>query len=241
MTDKTSEQSPLIAIIGCDGSGKSTVSEHVFELVSRFGKAATAHLGKQQGNVGRALAELPLIGKLIDSLIERKVATVHSSHKEKKTPGIIPAFVMYIFTLRRVRRFKRMLTLREQGHIIITDRFPQLDYPRAYDGPDLDASAEGNFIVHWLAKKEQAAFEWMTSHRPDLILRLNVDLDTACERKPDHMRERLARKIKVTPLLKFNGASIAEIDASKELKDVLGQTEKVVTEFLNARGFALTK
>ena len=241
MPDKASAPSPLIAIIGCDGSGKSTVNEHVFNWASRFGPTATAHLGKQQGNVGRSLANLPVIGKLIERLIDRKVATVHSSHKEKKTPGVISAIVMYIFTLRRVRRFKRMLDMRQQGSIIITDRFPQLDYPRAYDGPDLDASAEGNFIVRWLAKREQAAFEWMTSHRPDLVIRLNVDLDTACERKPDHLRERLARKIKVTPLLKFNGAPIVEIDASKQLKEVLEQTENAVKEFLTGRGLEDTR
>jgi thymidylate kinase len=217
------------------------VNEHVVNLASQYGVTATAHLGKQQGNVGRSLANLPIIGKLIDRLIERKVATVHSSHKEKKTPGVITAFVMYLFTLRRVKRFKRMLDLRKQGNIIITDRFPQLDYPRAYDGPDLDASAEGNFIVRWLAKREQLAFEWMTSHRPDLILRLNVDLDTACARKPDHLRERLERKIKVTPLLKFNGAPIAEIDASKTLKEVQKETENVINDFLNKWGYQLSK
>lgn len=231
MPDEASELSPLIAIIGCDGSGKSTVSEHVLSWATEYGPAATAHLGKQQGNVGRNLANLPIIGRLIDRMIERKVATVHSSYKTKKTPGVISAMVMYLFTVRRVRRFKRMLALRKQGLIIITDRFPQLDYPRAYDGPDLDVTAEGNFVVRWLANREQLAFEWMTSHRPNLVIRLNVDLDTACARKPDHLRERLARKVKVTPLLKFNGAPIVEIDASKQLDQVLSSTHLALKDF----------
>ncbi len=236
MSDKNSEPSPLIAIIGCDGSGKSTVSEQVLSWAKDYGPAATAHLGKQQGNVGRELANLPIIGGFIDRLIEKKVAKVHGSYKTKKVPGVISALVMYLFTVRRVRRFKRMLALRKQGFIIITDRFPQLDFPRAYDGPDLDVNAEGNFMVRWLAKKEQWSFEWMTSHRPDLVIRLNVDLDTACARKPDHLRERLARKVKVTPLLTFNGAPIAEIDASKDLEEVLSTTRLALTEFFAKLG-----
>ena len=53
---------PLIAIVGCDGSGKSTVSEALLEWIKGYGPAAAAHLGKQQGNTGRSLSTLPVIG-----------------------------------------------------------------------------------------------------------------------------------------------------------------------------------
>jgi thymidylate kinase len=80
----------------------------------------------------------------------------------------------------------------------------------------------------------------MTSHRPDLVLRLNVDLDTACARKPDHRRELLARKVEATPRLKFNGATIVDIDASKPLDDVLAAARAAVSHMLTERGYSLT-
>ncbi len=237
MPEKNTEPGPLIAIVGCDGSGKSTVAEQIIITAAEFSPAIAVHLGKQAGNVGRNLAQLPLIGKYIERLIERKVAKVHQSGKKNKTPGVISSLVMYAFVIRRKARFRRMLQLREQGLIIVADRFPQLDVPNAYDGPDLSIDAQGNFIVRWLARREFNAFKWMTANVPDLVIRLNVDVETACARKPDHPRELLQRKIEVTPLFKFNGAPIIEIDSLQPLEQVLLQTKQRVSEFLTERGF----
>ena len=235
--DKTSTLPPLIAIVGCDGSGKSTVSEELLLWIDGYGPAAAAHLGKQQGNTGRSLSNLPLVGKSLGRFIERKASTVRKFQTKNKAPHIVPALVMYAFTLKRVRRFRRMLALRQQGLIIIADRYPQLDFPNAFDGPDMSVTAEGSDFVHKLAQREQASFEWMTSYRPDLVIRLNVDLDTAHARKPDHRREALGRKIEVTPKLTFGGAAIAEIDASQPLAAVLAAAKAAVAHTLEERGY----
>lgn len=230
---------PLIAIIGCDGSGKSTVSEAVLDWVRRFGPAEAAHLGKQSGNIGRALARLPLIGNALDRLIAKKTDSTRAQ-RDKKTPGLFTALVIYAFSLRRLRRFKRMLAMRHRGLIIVTDRFPQLDLPGAYDGTGLSVAAPGNALVRWLARRERVLYEWMTSYRPDLVLRLNVDLDTACARKPDHRRELLAEKVAATPLLTFNGAPIVEIDSTRPLPEVLAAAQEAVSRALIARGYKQT-
>lgn len=232
MTVTDASMGPMIAIVGCDGSGKSTVSENLVIWASDYGPAATAHLGKQAGNVGRALSDLPLVGKFIGRSIGHKKFSLREPAAKNKTPGILAAVVASIFTLRRVLRFRRMLALRRKGLIVITDRFPQLDCPNAFDGPVLSEDAQGSFIVRWLARHEREAFEWMTSYRPDLVMRLNIDLDTACARKPDHIRRKLQRKIEVTPLLKFNGAPIVEIDTVQPLEQVLAEAREALTNFL---------
>ncbi len=228
---------PLIAIIGCDGSGKSTVGAQMLLWASGYGPAAAAHLGKQSGNLGRALTRLPVVGAGIGRVIRRKVVGVRQRRDKNRTPGLLPALVISAFSVRRVLRFRRMLTLRKQGMIIVTDRYPQLELPHTYDCPGMSADAEGNRLVRWLARWEQEAFEWMTSHSPDMVIRLHVDLDTACERKPDHRREALRDKIASTPLLKFRGAPIAEIDAAQPLEAVLTDARAAVSRMLEARGY----
>jgi thymidylate kinase len=183
------------------------------------------------------LSRLPRVGNWLESYIEGRASKVRTSLKVSKAPETLPAIVMFAFTLRRLRRFRRMLSLRQEGMIIIADRYPQLDFPRAFDGPDMAVGAQGNRFVQRLAVHEQRAFEWMCSFQPDLVLRLNVDLDTACERKPDHRRESLQRKIEVTPLLTFNGAEITEIDASRPLAEVLSEARAAVAQCLSARGY----
>ncbi|MCB1707385.1 MAG: thymidylate kinase [Halioglobus sp.] len=234
---KTTDLPPLIAIVGCDGSGKSTVSEELLRWLEGYGPAAAVHLGKQQGNTGRSLANLPLVGKWLGPFIERKASTVRKYRTTDRAPDTFPALVMYAFTLKRVRRYRRMLALRQQGRIIIADRYPQLDVPSAFDGPDMTVTAQGTPFVQSLARREQAAFEWMTSLRPDLVIRLNVDLDTAHARKPDHRREALKRKIEITPQLKFGGAPIAEIDASQPLAAVLAAARTAVAQLMEERGY----
>lgn len=236
MTSKPPAMAPLIAIIGCDGSGKSTVSEEVLNWVRRFAPAEAAHLGKQSGNIGRAIARVPLVGGLLDRVIARKTDSTRAQ-RTQKTPGLFTALVIYAFSLRRMRRFKRMLAMRRQGLIIVTDRYPQLDVAGAYDGPGLCESAPGSALVRWLARRERAKYEWMTSIRPDLVIRLNVDLDTACARKPDHRRELLREKVAATPLLKFNGAPIVEVDSTQPLAVVLAAANAAVTRLLDARGY----
>lgn len=238
MDDKSPTLPPLIAIVGCDGSGKSTVGEELLAWINKgYGPAAVAHLGKQQGNAGRSATGLPLIGNWLGSLIRRKASTVHKNRAVDKAPDTFPAIVMYAFTLRRVRRYRRMMALRRKGVIIIADRYPQLDTHSAPDSPDMTVTAQGNRFVRWLAQREQSVFEWMTGYVPDLVIRLNVDLDTAFARKPDHPRESLARKISVLPQLTYSGAPIIEIDASQPLDQVLAAVKVAVTHTLTGRGY----
>ncbi|KMQ84545.1 atp-binding protein [Lasius niger] len=228
----------MIAIIGCDGSGKSTVSEHILAWVGQYGDAATVHLGKQSGTVQRALLQWPLVGKMLDLMIRRKANSVRVRRAADKQPGLLPALVISAFVLRRKRRFKRMLALRRRGYIVVTDRYPQLAILRAYDGPEFPPASRGSRFVLWLARREHAMFAWMTSYRPTLVLRLNVDLDTACARKPDHRREALARKIAVTPRLTYNGAPIVDIDTNQPLADVLVQAQAAVAQVMAQAGYA---
>ena len=237
MSAKQEELPPLIAIIGCDGSGKSTVSEEIISFASSYGSVSGAHIGKQAGTVGRNLGQLPLIGSWITRLVASKSKKVRADKKKKtpENPGLVVALVLYLFVVRRVRRFRRMLALRREGQIVVTDRYPQMDVIGAIDSTDLSTTDEGGPIVLWLARKERRHFEWMTGYRPDLIIRLSVDHETACARKPDHSPESLARKIAVIPLLKFNGAPIVDIDGTLPLSDVLTEARNAVA--LAARGY----
>ena len=78
---------PLIAVIGSDGSGKSTVCEHLITVVEKYGAAERVHLGKQAGNVGRAVTKLPLMGNMtsVDEDFKPQAAVVFMPDSLKET------------------------------------------------------------------------------------------------------------------------------------------------------------
>jgi thymidylate kinase len=227
---------PLIAVIGPDGSGKSSVCAHITEWVGRYGPARRVHLGKQAGNVGRALARWPLIGAAVGRRIHRAVDGANERMKADKPLGLVPALVITLFLLRRRFRFARMLALRKRGFTIVADRFPQVSVRGAYDGPAFPDPPRGSRLVRRLARYEHDAFAEMTRVEPDLVLRLNVDLDTACARKPDHRRADLQKKITVTPLLSYGSATVVDIDAGQPLARVVRDAEAAVARMMAAKG-----
>lgn len=208
---KREKLAPLIAIVGCDGSGKSTLSADMQATLAAKRPTQVCYLGLGSGELGNRIKQWPVVGPAVERMLSRKASQTRS--KDKAIPGLITALVVFAFSLLRLRRFHRVLALRRRGVTVITDRYPQTEVAGFYDGPGLSAARAGSRVVAWLADQERRMYEWMASFRPDIVLRLNVDAQTALARKPDHKPELLREKVRVTPLLQFHGARIADLDA----------------------------
>lgn len=220
---------PLIAIIGSDGAGKTTLAASLCAAMQAEG-AAYAYLGLGSGTLGLKIQAWPLIGPVLARRLTAKAKQART--KGQRIPGVLTALVIYVFSQRRVRGFKRMLALRKEASVVFCDRYPQLDVAGFYDGPGLSAARPGNRFTAWLARREITLYQRMVSYRPTLVIRLNIDADTAFARKPDHNLALLRQKVEATPLLRFNGARIVEVDASQPQADVQAQCLQLVRELI---------
>jgi thymidylate kinase len=227
----SSRPAPLIALVGSDGSGKSTVGEALLAWMRESRPTALCHLGKQTGNIGRAIARWPIVGTRFDKTITAKA----DKARDPRGPSLLTAIVIYLFSMRRVRRFKRMLKVRARGVAILTDRFPQVEVPGPMDGLGLAMAADAGPVLRWLARRERGHYDWMVAHRPDLVIRLVVDLETALARKPDHRPSSLRTKIADLARLTFNGAPIVDVDATQPLDQVLAQARQAIATTLAMR------
>lgn len=218
---------PLIAIVGSDGSGKSTVAGDILKELRAGGRRVElCYLGLGTGDLGNRIKQWPVIGRLLEGFLTRKAGQARD--KNAKIPGLPTALVIYRYSLVRKRRFMRVLDLRRQGVTVLTDRYPQVEVPGYYDGPGLSAARAEGWAIGRLAAKERAIYAWMASYRPDLIVRLNVDVDTALARKPDHARALIERKVAITPQLTFNGARIVDLDATRPYAEVLADARAAI-------------
>lgn len=234
LSDKAEEReplAPLIAIVGCDGSGKSTLSSDMRNVLSEHRDAEVCYLGLGSGELGNRIARWPLIGPTVERALARKAQQTRT--KDKTIPGLFTALVVFGFSLLRLYRFRHVLALRRRGVTVITDRYPQTEVVGFYDGPGLSAARAGSPLVAWLAARERRMYEYMASHRPDIVLRLNVDAETAFRRKPDHKPALLAEKVRVTPLLRFHGARIVDLDATADYDQVRDQAFERVRPVLS--------
>jgi thymidylate kinase len=228
---------PLIAFVGCDGAGKSTVSDAIVLWMQESRITESYHLGIQSKSLGEALVKLPLVGKKIDRLIAANSPRGNPNHdQEGEGPTTIAAFAIFLLSLRRWHRYQKMMVLRRGGVAIVADRFPQIAVLKMkIDGPGLAAGKCRNAVVRFLVRREKALYTYMVSYRPDLVIRLNVDLETAFARKPDHRYESLALKIAQVPMLEYQGAPILDLDSSEPLEDVIAQAKQAISSRLANR------
>jgi thymidylate kinase len=228
---------PLVALIGADGAGKSTLSDDIAAELSRERPVARVYLGLGSGDLGERIKRWPLIGPAVERRINAKAERARD--KQAKIPGLGTALVIYAFSIKRRRAFRKVLAMRRQGIVVIADRYPQVEVPGFYDGPGLSAAGAGSAAVAWLARRERGQYQAMAAWLPTLVIRLNIDLETAIARQPDHRAGLVARKIAATQSLRFGGAPIADVDATRPYDEVraevLGLVRGALSEAPDAR------
>lgn len=225
-----SHLAPCVALIGCDGSGKSTLASDLVSLLDRNTRTRSVYLGLGTGDFGRRIAELPIIGGVVSRFLSSKASKAHEG-RDKRLPGLATALVMFTLSLTRRHRFRQVLEYREHGIQVITDRYPQAELAGGFDGPGLNWTRKGSKLVERLARRERSIYRQMAAYKPTVVIRLNVDVDTALARKADHERALLEKKITALPTLHFAGAQIVDIDAARPYGEVLASTLAVLRRF----------
>ncbi|MFT8804859.1 MAG: hypothetical protein ABF856_06720 [Acetobacter aceti] len=216
---------PLVALIGCDGAGKTAISNELAIQLNQTRPTQAVYLGLGSGDLGRRIGSIPLIGPALEKLLTDKARKTRS--KGEKIPGLLTALVVYGFSLLRYRRFLKMQDARRRGIAVIADRYPQTEIPAFYDGPGLSAARPGSRFVAALARSELRLYEKMAAVKPNLVIKLDVDPQTALSRKPDHDLATLTAKVVATQKLTFGGAPIVTIDARPSYAQVKEEVTKL--------------
>ncbi|TCM20857.1 thymidylate kinase [Novosphingobium sp. PhB165] len=236
VTADDSALAPCIALVGCDGSGKSTLARDLVALLEQQAPTRAMYLGLGTGDLGRKIGQVPLIGRIVERFLTSKAKRAHEGDaraaerkaSDKRLPGLVTALAMFAFSLARQRRFRKVLDYRRQGVQVVTDRYPQAEIPGSFDGPGLSWMRKGSALVERLASRERALYDGMAAYRPTVVIRLNVDVDTAMGRKADHERAMLEKKLAVMPTLRFGGAQIVDVDATRPYREVLDTVRGVL-------------
>jgi thymidylate kinase len=222
----------VFAVVGCDGTGKSTLTADLLASLRGQGPAQRRYLGLVSGEMGDKIKHLPVIGVRLERYLAAKAQ--RAQDMKLKLPGTGTALVMHLLSLWRAAQLRRVIRLSRRGVRVIADRYPQAEIAGFhYDGPGLAADPTHNWLVRKLVAREQKLYQWMAGQKPALVIRLNIDADTAHARKPDHSLAELRDKISVMPRLRFNGARVLDLDASAPYPQVLGAALQAINTLGN--------
>jgi thymidylate kinase len=217
----------LIAVVGCDGTGKSTLTHDLQRIVGAHVPTVRRYLGLISGESGAKIKDLPLIGPRLEKRLAAKAA--HAQDMKNKAPGFWGALVMVGLSIWREAHLRKVCRLAESGTVVITDRYPQAEISGfRYDGPGLGLERSKGWLVRKLAEREQRLYKRMARYRPILVIKLDIDLATAYARKPDHSRSELSDKIAVMARLQYNGAPLFDLDTRAPYPDVLQKALRAV-------------
>ncbi|MDY7458424.1 hypothetical protein TU342_05280 [Escherichia coli] len=218
----------LIAVVGCDGTGKSTLTTDLVKSLQQHWQTERRYLGLLSGEDGDKIKRLSLVGVWL----ERRLAAKSSKTQSMKTksPALWAAVIMYCFSLRRMANLRKVQRLAQSGVLVVSDRFPQAEISGFYyDGPGIGVERATGKISMFLAQRERRLYQQMAQYRPELIIRLGIDIETAISRKPDHDYAELQDKISVMSTIGYNGTKILEIDSRAPYSEVLEQAQKAVS------------
>ncbi|WP_208417827.1 nucleoside triphosphate hydrolase [Sphingopyxis panaciterrae] len=222
---------PLIAVVGSDGSGKSTLSADLLAHVRRTRIAESGYLGLGSGEQGRRIGRWPVIGPPLHRFLDGIADKLREPGAP--IPGMLAARYALNKSQKRRAKFAGLVDRRRAGITIVTDRYPQLEVPGLHDGPILAGRAP-NARLAAMQAEERALYAEMAAYVPTLVIRLHVDVDTVMARKPDHDRALITRKVETVPMLTFNGAPIVDIDATLPYEEELAIATAAVDQALAA-------
>ncbi|MGH7519977.1 MAG: hypothetical protein ACREMI_01730 [Gemmatimonadales bacterium] len=198
----------VVALLGGDGSGKSTCAD----ALEAWLESGIATIHRHLGRPTRSLATL-VVGGLL-KLVRRLGAASHTvAHLEllRSACTARDRFALY----RRARRFAAA------GGIAICERYPlpegwALAGPSEVQGHAL--GAQSPFAAR-LRKWERGYYERMTT--PDVVFLLRLDPDTAVARKPSEPAEYVRERARVTAATDWSKSGARIVDAAQPLPQVV--------------------
>lgn len=235
----------VIAFMGSDGSGKSTVVREIAGWLSWKLDVSVVYMGSGDGPV--SLLRWPM----------RKFAVLHGRTRARPTssptgeagavaepsgktgPGRLARSIWrcaWGLALAREKRGRMAEARRARnlGVVALCDRYPQSQFGGFNDGPQLGGwLGHSSRILRAAAAWELAAYRDADRAPPDLVVKLNVPPAVAAQRKEDMSLEEITRKAAAVRALRFpTGVRVIDIDAAQPLEAVLGQVKRAIWEAL---------
>ena len=218
----------VIAILGCDGAGKSTSISY---MEKEFGKKLdvyNTYLGSGDGSSSLLRKPMKLVarrvgGKGLGQVVNKELDSGRKISLKSRLYSYAKIFWAVALAAKKKKKIKKITRARNNGLLVLVDRYPQIEIPGYGDGPLLTRYLEDQSgVLKKIADWEFEIYKSAYNNPPDLLVKLMVPTEIAILRKPEMTAEEIENKKVVVRKIQMSGNSV-EIDTFQEMKVSLGQ------------------
>jgi thymidylate kinase len=220
----------LIAIVGGDGSGKTTAINSLYAKFSEEFEIKKFHLGKPSWSwttilirgilkIGRSIGLYPFVREGSEYTLDTD----------------LPSFPGYPWLIREVctarDRYLTYISARRHatnGRLVLCDRFPVPEV-KIMDGPQVERVTSGiktNILIKFLARIEKQYYKQIML--PDLLIMLRVAPEVSVQRKTDESAESVFSRAGEMWKVDWKKTPAHIVDASKSKSEVLSALMKLI-------------
>lgn len=216
----------LIAIVGGDGAGKTTLIDELYKWFSEKFEVKKIHMGKPAWSMTTiALRGLLKIGTLL-----RLYPFEGDIYEESFQPHGYPWFIRAVCTARdRYLTYLRARRFSSNGGLILCDRYSFPDFMKM-DAPQcrsaIATSKKTNWFLEFLINQEE--FYYRQINLPDLLIILKVDPEVAVQRKKDETETSVRARSTEVWELDWKRKSGVVIDANLRREEVISRVKALV-------------
>jgi thymidylate kinase len=218
----------VVALVGSDGSGKSTAIAELSRWLGRPYSVASVHLGKPPRGWS---------ARLLDGLTSRaRRLAGPAAGTGWSLPGDAPeapALLQWLSALQlallardRFREYLRVRKLVARGTIVLCDRYPRHDLALMESSAAHALPLAGHWAFRALVRSERRSYERIGP--PDLTLVLRVTPEVAAGRTGDDPEFVLRRAREVQDFTAAPPDDVVVIDADQPLEGVLAELRRTV-------------
>ncbi|MBK0401921.1 hypothetical protein I5M27_02925 [Adhaeribacter sp. BT258] len=227
----------VVAVIGADGSGKSTVTANLQATFRQKLDVYRIYYGRGDGRISFPRKVLQAFKKTAKPKAASKESQVKNGRVSGKKSGLVANIYQCLEALlvahEKSSNLNRMQKARAKGMLVICDRFPQNQLMGYNDGPLLHhLRNSGNPIFKRIAAYEARVYARAENTPPDAIIKLIADAEVVEARKPGETSlEKLETKIAGIKKLQFGkSCKTITIDATQPLQQVLTSVKQNIWE-----------
>lgn len=189
----------VVAILGCDGAGKTTTLSYIKKEFSKKLDVVSIYFGSGDGSSSLLRKPMKLVarnigGKGIGHAVEKEYAEQKKVSYKSRLYSM--AKILWAVTLAKEKKTKQrqMVKARNNGLLVLTDRYPQSCVFGASDGPLLGRYQNVKGFLKRISEWEKRIYNDFSLNAPDLTIKLVVPTEIAITRKPEMTVEEIDNK-----------------------------------------------